>query len=183
MIAAAEEVLWPGWRPKAQVAIVLPRSSLLLDERPPASKSHIEDATNNHLNANTVDYMAEVFDLYTALQHANVPVDFLDEDDLSAKGLRDYRVVYLTEPNMPSEAVRGLLQWVRRGGTLVRSPNSGSADRYNDPLPIFAEVLGLHERPIERTIFGSLKELRPAGRVGEGQGAIAIGPRTSLEAT
>lgn len=41
------------------------------------------------LNRATVDYLAEVFDLYLALQHANIPVEFIDEDDLSPQGLND----------------------------------------------------------------------------------------------
>ncbi|MDB6031112.1 MAG: hypothetical protein JWM16_1450, partial [Verrucomicrobiales bacterium] len=79
MIAAAEETLWAGKRPKSQVAIVMPRSSQFWDANPISPKVAIEDATNNHLNEHTVDYMAEVFDLYLALQHANIPVDFVDE--------------------------------------------------------------------------------------------------------
>ena len=75
-----------------------------------AIPTQIRDATNNQLNRATVDYMAEVFDLYLALQHANVPVDFVEEDDLSAEGLKDYRVLYVTEPNIPVEGQRGLIE-------------------------------------------------------------------------
>jgi len=181
MIAAAEDVLWPGHRPKAPVAIVLPRSSQLWDTQQTNPKPHIEDATNNHLNNNTVDYMAEVFDLYLALQHANIPVDFVDEDDLSLSGLAGYRLVYLTEPNLPAASMRDILQWVRRGGTLVRSPNSGTLDEYNDPSTLFADVLGLSEAPRERTFFGSLKDLKPSGVAQDRDGLFtAVGPRSRV---
>jgi hypothetical protein len=162
------------------VAIVLPRSSEPWDPKPVNSKAHIEDATNNHLNNNTVDYMAEVADLYLALQHANVPVDFVDEEDLSASALKNYRIIYLTEPNLPVSSATGLLQWVRRGGFLVRSPGSGTRDQYNEPSAIFPEVLGVREEPRERTIFASLKELTVCGRVRNGAGeANAVGPRNA----
>jgi hypothetical protein len=79
--------------------------------------------------------MAEVFDLYLALQHANIPVEFIDEDDLSPQGLKPYRVLYVTEPNIPVEGQQGIVDWVRVGGTLATVSGAGQADRYDEPLP------------------------------------------------
>jgi hypothetical protein len=75
MIGAAEDVLWPGKPPRSEVAILAPRSAEVWDAKDIAIPNQIQDATNNHLNRATVDYMAEVFDLYLALQHANIPVE------------------------------------------------------------------------------------------------------------
>jgi len=127
MIGAAEDVLWPGKRPHTEVAILAPRSAEVWDRQ-----DKIEDATNNRLNNSTVDYMAEVFDLYLALQHANIPVDFVDEDDLTLEGLKPYRAVYVTEPNIPAEGQRGLVAWVKAGGTLAMAAGAGSRGESTD---------------------------------------------------
>ncbi|HUR44652.1 MAG TPA: beta-galactosidase trimerization domain-containing protein, partial [Candidatus Saccharimonadales bacterium] len=120
-------------------------------------------------------------DLYLALQHGNIPVDFIDEEDLGFSQLKSYRVIYLTEPNLPLEAGKALLRWVRSGGTLVRSPNSGEKDRYNEPAPLFSSILGVQENPRERTCFNSLKQLNESGRVESSNGRIAArGPRSNL---
>src|SRR5262249_34424170 len=53
MLGAAEELLWPGKRPRADVALLMPRSAEVWD---PVG---VQDATNPNLNGATVDYMAE----------------------------------------------------------------------------------------------------------------------------
>jgi len=60
MLAKADDLLWPGRKPQAQVAILQPRSSEVWDPL------GVSDATNNDLNRLTVDYMAEIHDLYPA---------------------------------------------------------------------------------------------------------------------
>ena len=118
MIGKAEDLLWPGKPPRAQVAILAPRSAELWDKE------------------TTVGYMHEESNIYRALQQANVPVDFVEEDDLSPKGLEPYKVLYVTEPNIPAEFQKGLLAWVQGGGALAMSRGAGAFDRYNDPCDI-----------------------------------------------
>jgi hypothetical protein len=60
VIGKAEDLLWPGKKPRAQVAILAPRSSEFWDQKGIPNPTGISDATNNKLNAFTVDYMAEV---------------------------------------------------------------------------------------------------------------------------
>ena len=106
----------------------------------------INDATNGNLNASTVDYLAELFDLYLALQHANIPADVIDEDDLTATGLKPYRAVYLTAPNVPRQGQEALATWVRGGGHLATVSGAAAADRYNEPCRTLADALGLREK-------------------------------------
>jgi hypothetical protein len=161
-IGKAEELLWPGTRPRAQVAMLAPRSAQLWD------KEIISPA----------DYMAEEFNLYTALQHANVPADFLEEDDLSVKGLAPYKVLYVTEPNIPTECQQGLLEWVRKGGTVVTVTGTATLDRYNDPCDILSKELGIAEQPRERAYISAPKASgSAAGTFGK---FTAFGPRGTL---
>ena len=138
MIGAAEDVLWPGKRPHARVAILSPKSSEMWDAKSIPIPTQISDATNTDLNRSTVDYMAEVADLYLALQHANIPVDFIEEEDLSPSGLAPYQAVYVTEPDIPEEFQKELVAWVEGGGTLIAISSAGAKDRYDEPSSILA---------------------------------------------
>lgn len=161
LIGAAEEVLWPGRMPRAEVAIVMPRSAQLWDA------PGISDATNHDLNRATVDYLAEAFDLYLALQHANVPVDFVDEDDLTAEGLKPYRAVYLTAPNVPAEGQAGLVAWVKSGGHLITVSNAAQYDRYDEPSDVLTKGLGLKMKRRKRLPITTAAMLKPAAKAGE----------------
>jgi Beta-galactosidase trimerisation domain len=178
MIGAAEDVLWPGKRPRARVAILSPKSSEMWDAKSIAVPTQISDATNTDLNRSTVDYMAEVADLYLALQHANIPVDFIEEEDLSHAGLAPYRVLYVTEPDIPEEFQKELVIWVEGGGTLIAISNAGAMDRYDEPSSILSALRGAHSPERERALIPSLGALKALGRVIAASGeAIAWGPR------
>jgi hypothetical protein len=182
MIADAEELLYPGRRPRAQVAILHPRSAEMWDEQHETVGKGISDATNSNLNAATVDYMAEVFDLYTALQHANVPVDFLDEDSMHAKELAPYKVLYVTEPDVPAEAQKAIGEWTKAGGTLVTSPGAARFDRFHEPSDVLGAITGLHEPARDRLLVPDVNKLKPVA-TGKGElGAFtAIGDRSTVE--
>jgi len=176
MIGKAEDVLWPGVRPRAQVAILQPRSAQMWDE------NGVSDATNTNLNGATVGYMAEVFDLYLALQHANVPADFVEEEDLSPAGLKDYKVLYVTAPNIPTEWQKKLADWVRGGGTLVTVSGAITRDRYDQPDDTLNKLTTVKVAPRERL---PIKDLNDLAEVAKGNGALgsfsAYGARDTLD--
>ena len=181
MIGAAEDVLWPGKRPQARVAILSPKSSEMWDAKGIPIPTQISDATNTDLNRSTVDYMAEVADVYLALQHANIPVDFIEEEDLSHSGLSPYRVVYVTEPDIPEEYQKEIAAWVEGGGTLIAISNAGAMDRYDEPATIISGVRGEHNSERERVLIPNLGAVKALGKVHAGSmEAMAWGPRDTL---
>ena len=181
MIGAAEDVLWPGKRPQARVAILSPKSSEMWDAKGIPIPTQISDATNTDLNRFTVDYMAEIADLYLAMQHANIPVDFIEEEDLSHSGLAPYRVVYVTEPDIPEELQKELATWVEDGGTLIAISNAGAMDRYDEPSTILASLRGEHNPERERVLIPNIGSVKALGKVHAGSvEATAWGPRDTL---
>ncbi len=184
MIADAEELLYPGRRPRAQVAILMPRSAQMWDEMNEPIAKVISDATNTNLNAGTVDYMAEIFDLYTALQHANIPVDFLDEDSMNEKELAPYKVLYVTEPDVPVEAQQQIGEWTRKGGTLVTFPGAAKYDRYHESSEVLSNITGLRESAYSRMLMRNLSTLHAVG-LGKGElgDFTAIGKRSDIDET
>ena len=144
MIARAEDFLWPGRPCPAQVAMLFPRSAQLWDARDEALPDGVpDDATHVNLNARTVDYLCEVYNLYLALMHANIPCDFVEEDDLDTAGLAPYKLLYVTAPNVPTENQRSLLKWVQEGGHVVTTCGALTRDRYDDDEYTFRESVGL----------------------------------------
>ena len=163
MIGAAEELLWPAERIVSDLAIIQPRSSALWDmhdiDVEPLVKvgKSIGDCTNNELIAGTVDYYGETYGLYNALALAmNTPVDFVDETALlNATLLGRFKVLVLTEPNVPTTAMAALLAWVKAGGTLITTPGAATLDEYNEPASALASARSMSERDQHRLVIGS----------------------------
>ena len=182
MLGAAEELLWPGKRPAPHVAILAPRSAQAWDAKAQAVAKGISDATNNQLNRSTVCYMAEAFDLYLALQHANIPVDFVSEDDLSPTGLKQYKTLYLTEPDIPSEGQRAIAEWTAAGGVAVTVTGAGQYDRYDEPCAVLSDAFGFREEPRERLILADAKSLPVSASCAHPLGKFeVVGPRGKLK--
>lgn len=133
LLAAAEDVLYGGtWAVPAEVAIVKPRTSeiWMAWTGDPAYAAAWEDAKWT----------------YTALAHAHVPVDPLDEVMLATEDLSRYKVVYVLGPNVTRAAAVALARWVESGGTLVTSAGGLARDEAQRPLEALAPVLGLAGR-------------------------------------
>lgn len=181
MIGAAEDLLWPGRRPTPQVAILSPRSSQPWDAQDIDAPTQIYDATNTNLNGRTVDYLAETFNLYTALQYANIPTDFVEDIDLSPAGLKNYKVVYLTEPNVPEEYVAGVIEWVKQGGVLALTSGAAQADRYDQPSTLMNELSQIAEQPRGRMLVANLNSFEASEKIaaaGAYDETIVFGPTT-----
>ena len=157
MIGKAEEVLWPGQRPRSQVALLSPMSPQVWDQ------PGVFDATNTLVYFKTMSYMGELYAQFFSLLRHNIPADFIEELDLTPAGLKPYKVLYVTAPNVPRAAQANLVQWVKEGGTLVTCQGALLADRYNEPCDVFEKLTGLRQRdtkrPITYKIF-SLKRLK-----------------------
>jgi hypothetical protein len=181
LIGASEDFLWPGRIPALRIAILWPRSSQLWDIRGPTTGTPISDAANYSLNSSTVDYLCEAYNEYCALQHANIPADFVDEDDLDAKGLQPYKLLYVTEPNIPAEGQHAIAQWTREGGVLVTVTGTGARDRYDERCTVLSDATGLHEAPRDRLL---LKSTAYVTSVGKGSGVLgefdAMGARGAI---
>ncbi len=80
---------------------------------------------------------------YLALIHAQVPVDFLSEEQVAAGALEGYRALYVFGPNLHSSAAGPIAEWVHAGGTLYLAAGAAVADEYNRPARPLDEALDL----------------------------------------
>jgi hypothetical protein len=133
LIGKAEDALYGAkWARPAEVAIVKPLSleiwQGLTDD--PASVAAWEDAKWT----------------YTALAHAHIPVDAIDETMLATGDLSRYRVIYIPSPNLSRAAAAKVADWVKAGGILHTSCGGLSRDEADQPLETFRLLLGLEKR-------------------------------------
>jgi hypothetical protein len=132
--------------------------------------------------------------IYYALRHAQVPVDFLSEDDVSEGRAKDYRVIYATQQWMHSKAAEALTKWVEAGGTLVALCGGGFLNEFGKPNPAVAALYGVKEQRLttdpqlvskyllhENTPFLTKQDLPPyqpidSVRWGDGDNAVSKVP-------
>ena len=104
--------------------------------------------SNEDQGSGTMDYQAQVYALFRALQQvANIQVDFVDEDELTAEGLAPFKALILTEPDVPLEGQHAVATWVRAGGSLMTVSGAATGDRYSVPSDVISSATGLAEAP------------------------------------
>ncbi len=143
LIAAAEaagpNIFFAGKPPIAgqtngnPVAIVLPTTSYLWNPSippPPAGPP-------------TYYYTWEARGLYLALAHQAIGADFLDQKEITAAKLNQYKVVYVVGPNLPSAVTQILAAWVHdRQGVLALTPGAIVSDEYNQHDATIENIFG-----------------------------------------
>eukprot|EP01052_Picozoa_sp_SAG31_P041369 SAG31_NODE_6255_length_2101_cov_1.641359_2_plen_285_part_00 len=149
LIGAAEHVLWPARRVAARVAILHHLSSNAWD---PAGTAKSETQLEY-----TMCYQAEQFGLYLALAvHGGTAVDFIDEFSLlNSTVMRQYDVLFVTQPNVPRLGLRALGAWMQEGGKLVLSAGAAQLDETNSTDSYLRTVSGIHMAPMSRRLLSS----------------------------
>ncbi|MEI7435187.1 MAG: hypothetical protein WCL16_00085 [bacterium] len=88
--------------------------------------------------------------IYYALRHAQVPVDFLSEDDVIDGLAKNYKVIYVTQQWLHSKAVTALRKWAEAGGTVVALAGGGFLDEFNKPNPEAGALYGIKAQQLNR---------------------------------
>jgi len=134
LLGAAEDALYGSrWAIPAEVAVVKPETTqrwMNLSDNPP----HLTAAWEN---AKWV---------YSALQHAHIPVDPIDEIMLAEEDLSQYKIIYVSGSHITKKAAKALAGYVKDGGTLYTSGWGLVRDEANQPLTALQPVLGLQDR-------------------------------------
>lgn len=129
LVAKAETVTWNSdWGLPADVAIVRPSTSEYFSNAAWQSGKWI----------------------YSALTHAHLPVDALDEGLLMTEDLRRYRVIVICGDHIRRDVAEKLKIWVEAGGTLYTCGWGMAADEAKRPLDNLLDLFGLRSRrPME----------------------------------
>lgn len=79
--------------------------------------------------------------LWLALTHVQIPVTFVSERDVERGLLKNFKVCYLSGPNLTGLAAKMLEKWVGDGGTLVLTAGGAARDEYDRPLTGLPAIL------------------------------------------
>jgi hypothetical protein len=126
IIAGGEDVTYDSdWAVPAEVAVVRPLTSEYLS------------GSASYENAKWV---------YTALMHAHIPMDALDEGLLMTEDIARYKVIVISGCHIRRDVAAKLVKWVEAGGTLVTSGWGMARDESDRPLESLWPVFGLGSR-------------------------------------
>lgn len=85
--------------------------------------------------------------LYLALKHSCLEVDLISESEVVDDGiLRQYSLLYLSDPQLRAETQSMIADWVASGGRLWAEVGAASWDESNQPCALLDPVFGVARR-------------------------------------
>ena len=85
--------------------------------------------------------------LYTALKHSYTPVDVVTEQEIVEDDiLKNYTLLYITDPQVRADAQAKIADWVHGGGRLWASIGAADWDEASQPCAILNPVFGVDKR-------------------------------------
>jgi hypothetical protein len=136
--------------------------------------------------------MAERRLTYFSLIHDQYLVDMLTERDVEDGRLRDYDVLYVTDPCVSTAACAAMRRWVQNGGWLYGSGAAASRNEFNEEHAGLSEVFGIGPRvevqvqPGRFDLRGALNDLKWLDQVRLGandENFGALGVKVKLAST
>ncbi|MBA4191161.1 MAG: hypothetical protein C0467_24540 [Planctomycetaceae bacterium] len=104
--------------------------------------SSVDEITTGVNNFSLALHNNERKALYYALKHAQVPVDFLSEDDVIDGRAKDYSLIYVTQQYVHSKCIDALQKWCEAGGTVVAMAGGGFFNEFQKENPAAAKLYG-----------------------------------------
>ena len=78
---------------------------------------------------------------WLALTHSQTPVNIIPEREVARGGLDQYKVCYLSGPNLTRAAASKLRSWVEAGGTLLLTAGAAERDEFDRPLDTLTSLI------------------------------------------
>jgi hypothetical protein len=101
-----------------------------------------------------LNYHMDRLGLWTALTFAGASPDLVMEEDITEKGLKNYKVLIVVGDCLPPSLAPAIEAWVRQGGVVLATANAGRYDPYRERIDVFEKLFGLQNRQSEeRTAF------------------------------
>jgi len=108
--------------------------------------------TSDIMQARGLYFCPERQQFYIALKHGYLHVDFVSEQDIVQDDiLKNYQLLYITDPQVRAEAQRKIAAWVQAGGHLWAEVGAANWDEYNQKSDILNAAFGVAERDMAIT--------------------------------
>jgi hypothetical protein len=114
---------------------------------PPRKAALLVATTSDYMQNRGIRFCGERQTLYVALQHAYLPLNVVCEEDIVEDNiLKNYDLLYVTDPQVREDAQRKIAEWVKTGGKLWACVGAANWNEYNTPSSILNEVFGVSRR-------------------------------------
>ncbi|HVF10651.1 MAG TPA: hypothetical protein VNA16_07605, partial [Abditibacteriaceae bacterium] len=134
--------------------------------------------TSEIMQARGLYFPMERQHLYIALRHSGIAVDIISEQDIADDNiLKEYSLLFVTDPQVRSGVQRKIATWVQQGGRLWAGAGAMNWDEYSQPSAILHPVFGVSKnemvvqpggfdwaRPFYATAVGKLN-FTPQGKI------------------
>jgi hypothetical protein len=162
-----EDIVLKGRPAPARVAILYSRPSELWDRLAPSEGI-----------ADPRDYTCTRRVLYHALRGLQQPVEMIQDEVLPAEqgiNIDQYACIFMSQRCITAKGADLLLDWVRRGGTLIGIIACGQFDELEQPWDKMSSAFGLKSWKVSPIPKGEYGELEMAGiRFGHMQARIEV---------
>jgi len=101
--------------------------------------------------------------IYLALQHKQIPVDFVDEFEVEKGILKNYKVAILSSQYLRKSTKQAILNWVNNGGNLWVDCIPATGDEYGQKCEILLPVIGIKDLTVVDSTIG--RSLNPQNGV------------------
>ncbi len=158
----------------SQAAILVSYSTELWDLAPVAQDKAGHSMFSAGFRGMRLNYHIDRVGLWKATTFAGVTPDLLVEEDMNAKDLAGYKVLFVVGDCLPVGMEKPLEAWVQAGGTLVATSGVGTYGKYREANPGMQALVGIASRKLqERDTFmrpmQDLQFMKPSAQVkGEG---------------
>lgn len=129
-----EEIVFEGKPRKSEVAIIWSASEPIWS---------IDDASlwNNQL-------------IYLALQHKQIPIDFVDEFEVEKGALKNYKVAILGSQYLRESTKKVIINWVNDGGKLWVDGIPATGNQYGQKCEMLLPLIGIKDITIVDSAIG-----------------------------
>lgn len=138
-----EDIVFDGKPRKSEVAIIWSASD-------PVWSTDDANMWNNQL-------------IYLALQHKQIPVEFVDEFEVEKGILKNYKVAILSSKYLRKATKQAIINWVNSGGNLWMDGIPGTGDEYGQRCEMLLPLIGIKDITIVDSAIG--RSLNPQNGV------------------
>jgi hypothetical protein len=160
-IGLVEDLLPESRAVPSPVALLISESTERWDFAGIATDSAGHAYFGPHFRKTRLNAHMERLGLWTALTFLGSSPDLIIEEDVNARILKNYKVLVLVGDSLPADLTAPLEAWVRAGGVVLATANTGRYDTYRAAHKGMPALLGLDSRTSEErsTFFRPRQEL------------------------
>ena len=113
----------------------------------PTKAAMMISTVSDIMQAKGLYFAPERQDFYVALAHSYLPIDIVSEGDITQDDLlKNYSILYVTDPQVSTAAQGKIADWVKNGGRLWAQVGAANWNEFNQESTILNAAFGVKSR-------------------------------------